>query len=302
MWVAGLLFVLGLIAFGYVKIREVEERRQAAQADSERMKELDQTRRDLKEFRRLADEARFYMATTDPVTEQAPYFDPLEGAARTRAALAIAEKWGSAVERLPLAEEIDAVRKELYDIILLLVQSRLEKENDLDGAREALGLLEKAERFSAPSPSRSYYRLRAQAYRRTSANEQAIADQFRAEDSRTQTTALDHFLLGERYRKEAAGLAQGQTTHKAGRADEVLTTKAIAEYRQAMQIEPNHYWSHLQVGRCYLSVGRYPEALAALSACVALQPESPWGYSVRGTVLVLLKHYAEAEQDLESRG
>ena len=51
---------------------------------------------DLKEFRRLADEARFFAATTDPVSEDTPYFDPAQGEKYAEAALAFAEeRWGS---------------------------------------------------------------------------------------------------------------------------------------------------------------------------------------------------------------
>jgi tetratricopeptide (TPR) repeat protein len=111
-------------------------------------------------------------------------------------------------------------------------------------------------------------------------------------------TALDHFLLGEQYRKEAAGLAEGETQQKAGRADPALTEKALAAYREALGQDPDHYWSHLQLSRCLISVGRYAEAVAALGACVALRPESPWAYSIRGNALALLKRYPEAESDL----
>src|SRR5207249_909370 len=64
------------------------------------------------------------------------------------------------------------------------------------------------------------------------------------------------------------------------------------------QLQPNHYWSHFQLGRCYLSLGKASEALAALNAYVALRPDSPWGYSARGLALGLMKQFAEAERDL----
>ena len=75
--------------------------------------------------------------------------------------------------------------------------------------------------------------------------------------------------------------------------------KAIDQYRQALRIDPDHYWSHFQLGRCYLSLSRLAEAVEALGACVALRPEAPWGYSVRGLALAQQKRYRDAEQDLD---
>ena len=70
-WTAAILLLVGLCSYGAVKLREAEERRQAdldaaekrnqeSQREAALLKKLEQTRRDLKEFRRLADEARFY--------------------------------------------------------------------------------------------------------------------------------------------------------------------------------------------------------------------------------------------------
>ena len=58
--------------------------------------------------------------------------------------------------------------------------------------------------------------------------------------------------------------------------------KAIAEYRQALVLDPDHYWALFQLGRCSLSLGRLAEAVETLGTCVALKPQSPWAYSVRG--------------------
>src|SRR5262249_17534061 len=41
------------------------------------------------------------------------------------------------------------------------------------------------------------------------------------------------------------------------------------------------------------------EAAEALSACVALQPGAPWGYSVRGLAQVAARRFAEAAADLD---
>ena len=90
----------------------------------------------MKEFRRLAEEARFFAATTDAVTENSPYFDPRAGETRAKAALAIAGKWGPQLEKLPLTEEEAAVKNELYDLLLLAAQVKSQQAAEPESARE----------------------------------------------------------------------------------------------------------------------------------------------------------------------
>src|SRR5262249_5055629 len=74
---------------------------------------------------------------------------------------------------------------------------------------------------------------------------------------------------------------------------------AIALYRQALAIDPNHYWARLQLGRCLQSLGRFPEAAEALGACVAVRPKAHWGYSALGLALAEQGRYVEAELVLD---
>jgi tetratricopeptide (TPR) repeat protein len=55
----------------------------------------------------------------------------------------------------------------------------------------------------------------------------------------------------------------------------------------------------LQLGRCLLALGRGPEAIEALSGCVAMRPDSPWAYTTRGLASALLNHPDEALFDLD---
>ena len=304
----GALLVLGLASYGVAKYREMEQnrieqlrteaqRRQEAQDEAERLTKRDQARRDLIEFRRLADEARFFAATTEPVSENSPYFDPREGATKTKAALDLARAWGPKLDELPLRDQVDFVKKELYDLLLLQAQAKSGAAAGPNEAKETLALLDTAGTWR--SPSRSYYQFRARANQILKEEKLAAADEQRATDPQTPTTSLDHFLLAEKYRKQAAAQLEGETKQKVGVADTELTERAIKEYREALRIDPNHYWSHLQLGRCHMSLARYAEAVEALGACVALLPESPWGYTVRGSALALQKRFEEAERDLD---
>ena len=65
-----------LIVFGAIKYRAIENERLKTVQENEHLQKLEQARNEVKQFRALADEARFYAATTDPVAEHAPYFNP----------------------------------------------------------------------------------------------------------------------------------------------------------------------------------------------------------------------------------
>jgi tetratricopeptide (TPR) repeat protein len=277
------------------KQEEAEHKQEEADREAARLKELDQARAELREFRRLADEARFFAASTDPVAEQAPYFDPHEGERRAGDALALAARWGAESQGLPLPAERDALRKDRYDLLLLLVESKLRQPGAAQAA-DAVALLDEAVRSGVPS--RSYFRLRAAVRRRLNDGAGAVEDQRRADAPNTPTTSLDHFLLGEEHRRASRRPAETDAKRKAGQPDAEQMALAIREYREALAQDPDHYWAHLQLGRCYMSLGRYAESVEALGACVALRRDVPWAYSLRGLALAQQQGWIEAERDL----
>ena len=144
----------------------------------------------------------------------------------------------------------------------------------------------------------SNFRLRAGAYEQLGDEKQAAEMRRRADDPKTPRTALDLFLLGERERDESAARVGDQTDLKPWQLDPARMQKAIAFYRQALAIDPDHFWSRLQLGRCLQSLGRFPEAAEALGACVAIRPKAPWGYSALGLALAEQGRYDEAEHAL----
>jgi serine/threonine protein kinase/Flp pilus assembly protein TadD len=272
---------------------ETEQNRKKAKQYQRAVKARD----DVKQFRLHADEVQFYAASTNPIWQHAPYFDGRKAEAAGQAALAIARSWGAKLKQLPLPEERPLLKSELYDVILLLVQLRSQQPAKSSAIGESLALLKQARSLVDP-PSRSYHRLAAHYYRLRGDSPKAHREQRKADDAGTPTAALDHFLRGEEYRSEAARQAEASEERSAWQRSRDLQAKAIKQYRQALQLRPNHYWSHFQLGRCYLSLGKASEALAALNAYVALRPDSPWGYSARGLALGLMKQFAEAERDL----
>jgi tetratricopeptide (TPR) repeat protein len=279
-----------------IKVREAERRRAVATREANLLKAQEQARSDLKEFRHLVDEANFFAATTNPASEHAPYFDPHKGAAMSRAALELAKSWGPSLDALPLPEEHAAVKSELHGLLILDASDTLRANPGPAGARQVLATLDRAVQLGGASVSA--FRLRAGAYEQLGDEKQAAEMRRWADDPKTPRTALDLFLLGERERDESAARVGDQNDLKPWQLDPARMEKAVALYRQALAIDPNHFWARLQLGRCLQSLGRFSEAAEALGACVAIRPKAPWGYSALGLALAEQGRYAEAEHEL----
>src|SRR5262249_59025002 len=142
-----------------------------------------------------------------------------------------------------------------------------------------------------------YYRLRSQYFELLEDGRKAAEERQHAQAAAP--TALDHFLQGEEYRTEALRPAEPPAERPVGQPNRDLLGRAVEQYRQALDRDPKHYWSRLQLGRCCLSLGQESEAVEVLGACVALRPESPWAYSARGLAQARRKRFGEAEADLK---
>jgi serine/threonine protein kinase/tetratricopeptide (TPR) repeat protein len=280
--------------------RITEERRRAeAEQQAQELQAREEAQRRVAQFRRKSDEARFLgvsntpvAAASSPAGESGPgalYSDPGAARAALRAALSLAESWGPAVDSLVLESERPRVAREVYD--LLLVAAALEPPNE-GGGREALALLDRTPLLRV-TPTRGYYRLRADALARTGDLAAAKSEREKAEAAGTPESALDYFLAGERLRNPTDLLLHDDETRRE------MLENALGRYRAALAAEPGYFWAQYQLGRCFLALGRNSEAAEALGACVALRPESPWSYVSRGFALALQDRYAEAIADLD---
>ena len=119
-----------------------------------------------------------------------------------------------------------------------------------------------------------------------------------ANDTTKPMTAQDHFFRGELLRDLDVGAGAAAMGN-----DKPLPRRhlndVLAEYSQTLKLDPRHYWARFQLGRCLLALGRTPEAIEALGACIALRPNSPWGYTSRGLALALSDHPDDAMFDLD---
>jgi tetratricopeptide (TPR) repeat protein/tRNA A-37 threonylcarbamoyl transferase component Bud32 len=281
--------VLCLLVAAAVVVRQEQRRRAEAEREAGRLGREQEARAAAAEFRRRADAVRFYAASTDPEGEHAPYYDPRQGADEARKALALLDPWGDNLDGFPLAADREGLRTDAADLLLRLAQLRCQPAPDRDTARSLLAGLERARALGAVT--RSYHRLRAVCHRALGEGEQAEEQQRRADDPATPDTALDHFLQGEHYRIQG-GPADGESRRR-------QLAQAAEAYRLALERSPQDFWSHFQLGRCSLALGRSPDAMASLSACVALRPEEPWGYSARGLAQGLRGQPAEGLRDLD---
>jgi len=256
---------------------------------------------DVAEFRRLADEMHFYAVSSDPAAERAPYYDLQHGIAAGEKALLKAEPWGPGLERLELSETDaalkDEVAGEVYDLHLLMVQTRLHSAHAASEVKQLLELLDRTSEFR--KPTQGYYRLRARCLRRLGEKELAEEVAQAAERPGTPATAWDFFLLGEDHRTNAANRREADVDPWAWGPDLTELTKARDAYRAALQEDPSHYWSHLQLGRCLLAQEHETEAIEALGTCIALRPDCPWGYSARAAALAVAGQFEEAHRNLD---
>jgi tetratricopeptide (TPR) repeat protein len=278
---AAVFLVLAMVVPTLVALRRAQQR--------------EQTRAAVAAFRSLADEAHFFAASILPDDDRAPYYDVRQAESKASDALAKAEAWGPGLTGLALADERDRerLRNEIYDLLLLLAQTRIAQQPDPGVARDALTLLDRAGRLR--DPTRAYHRLRSMCADLLGDRATAAAEQARADKARTPAIALDHFLLGERLRTQAG--AHDELT--GAEPDRDRLQQAVGAYRRALELAPDHYWARYQMSRCYLALGRRLEAIEALGGCIALRPEASWGYSMRGLTLALQGRHDEASRDLD---
>lgn len=277
-----------IVGLAWFSLRNAQEARVATAREQDRAA--------LIAFRQLNDSARYALASTNPVSESQPYFDTEQGQQDAQAALKLSQAWGAAQERLSLDAERPAVRQDLYELMLLLVQSRETTARGESDYRELLDLLQQAAQLQ--SPSRGLYELEAELQSKLGRASEAERARGLADDPQTRLTAVDHFVRGEQHRlRSAQPSASDPMILQSDYRHEELE-QAIASYEAAIKLDPNHFWSHFQLGRCSLALGNASEAIAYLRACMALRPDSPWPASTYGLTLAVLRRHDAALHQL----
>jgi tetratricopeptide (TPR) repeat protein len=171
------------------------------------------------------------------------------------------------------------------ELVLLLArvraeQARLAKSTTLGDPllKEAVRMLDRAERFNGDAVPRALYQDRSDYRRLLGDADKADADWDRAQATPVRT-ARDHYLL-----------ATAMAVEKHYEA-------AAKELEAALRVDPKHFWSHFELGICYDQLGRYAEAVAVYGCCVALWPDFAWTYLNRGLAYSRQGKWDAAVQD-----
>ncbi len=256
--------------------------------------ERERARGQLSEFHRLANEAQFFAANSDPISEQVPYYHPDRAKMVGQKALKIAAPWGDKAERLALPEQRADLLRTHYAILLMMARTDLEGDARSANPRQALARLDRAKEILPLS--RGYHRLRSRCLTLLGEQQSARREEELAEHTRAM--AEDYFLQGELLRLKDLGASARMIVDENPPHTRDHLVQAVEEYQKALQSDPRHYWARFQLGRCRLALGRGPEAVEALSACIALRPQVPWAYSARGLASALSNRPTEVLDDL----
>ena len=211
--------------------------------------------------------------------------------------MAIALPWGQLAQQLPLPDEREEFLRDKYSLLLLTAQTHLHDAGEKAAVRDSLSLLDQASAIG--QPTRGYHELRAKCLVLGGDTEAARAEERLSAAPATVVTADDHFLQGELFRSADVGSGATELEHDAVERHRKALTRAEAEYRLALRSDPKHYWARFQLGRCLFALGRAPEAIETLSACIVLRPNSPWAYSARGLASALAGRPDTALDDLD---
>jgi tetratricopeptide (TPR) repeat protein len=106
-----------------------------------------------------------------------------------------------------------------------------------------------------------------------------------------QALELDQFGAQMDEKAEAYYL-RGQVGSKQGRDP----TFCIRQYRQTLEIAPEHYWANLNLGWEYQRLGLLDEAVDQIRYAISLRPEGKWGYLFLAEVYVNAEELAKAER------
>lgn len=256
-------------------------------------------RHSLDEYHQLADEAQFFAANTDAISERVPYYDPRRALDVGNAALTIAEPWGKSGLDLPLGDRRAEFVQSQYALLLLMAQTKQHSLDPRESPKEVLAILDRARELT--TPTQSYFSIRAECLASLGESQAAELDRKRAAAPATPATAQDFFIAGEKLRMQDAGASAQEVNdsdHRQSGSRREHLLAALDEYRRALQLDPQHFWARFQSGRCLLALGRGPESIEVLSGCIAMRPDSPWAYATRGLASAIDGRYDAALGDL----
>jgi tetratricopeptide (TPR) repeat protein len=144
--------------------------------------------------------------------------------------------------------------------------------------RQALSLLDCADSLGVRT--RALHLRRARYWKLLGEERHAVEEQEVVQTlAANETTALDHFLVGQEYYSQGA------------------LVPAMREFHRALGIDARHFWARYFLSICCVLSGKPEEADAHLSFCQGERPELIWIYLLRGYARGQMKEYEAAEND-----
>jgi serine/threonine protein kinase/Tfp pilus assembly protein PilF len=167
-------------------------------------------------------------------------------------------------------EDRRRLAEDTRELLLSLAWAKVRTAADPAGAaRQALALLDRAEAIDGLEPSPALLWDRA-SYLDKLGDADAARRAREAAARLEPHTARDHHQLAVAYLRD-------------GKPDD--DERALAELRQAVRLEPRHYWSWMHKGLCEEGLGQNDLAAADFGVCTGLWPEFAWGHFNRGHAL-----------------
>jgi tetratricopeptide (TPR) repeat protein len=275
--VVGLVLCLGAVfAWRGLAAAQAEQARQAA-ANARQLEQLDAARQFAEVQADLRD-GRYALSARASELRADPADLARVQAALARYGLPDDPDWRTrpAVAALPGPQQVELLTA-LADGCLLVARARL-KAGDARSAERFNTLAETVRPGLTPQV---VFTQRAAILDRLGRPAEAAAARERADQMRL-FTAEDHFLAGDEL------LAAGRPADALGRL------------REAVRLDPAHFWAQFQLGVCHQQLGRPAEARACYSAAVALRPDCRWAYFNRAMATAALRTPAEVVADLDA--
>ncbi len=121
-----------------------------SQMEGSKLNEFAVAREQIEEFERLSSEAHYLITSSDLTTDESPYYQLTAGEEIGYRIANLVEGWGSQFADLYLSDDLsinqrarNSLRRDYYDLQMLLIQSRLNGPNGKELAENCLMQLKK---------------------------------------------------------------------------------------------------------------------------------------------------------------
>jgi serine/threonine protein kinase/Tfp pilus assembly protein PilF len=159
-----------------------------------------------------------------------------------------------------------------YELLLVLAETVARQHRP----EQALRMLDRAKSLRPPTKA---YHLRRARYLEQLGDRAGSQDETALANGQAPSGALDYFLVGEDEQRHGK------------------LVQALADFREAVRLDPDHFWARYSQAVCYLRLGHYDEAKVELTECLVRRHDFLLGYGLRGFASGKLNQFDRAEED-----